>query len=52
MRDAYSIPDREKPTRSERPFLEAPRPAWLEPYPQPQVDEEEVEEPRVIIIDI
>ncbi len=52
MRDAYTIPDRDMPKREERPYLEAPRPAWLEPCPKQSSDEEEAEEPRVIIIDI
>ena len=53
MRDAYTIPSREKTQQTERPFLYAPQPAYMEPYPAPEFEQEEEDEaPRVIIIDI
>ena len=55
MRYAYSIPAIEKPLLDQRPFLEAPAPSRLYPYPAPPQDDSEAdddESPRVIIIDI
>ena len=55
MRHAYSIPAIDKPTRDQRPFLEAPAPARFDQYPTPPqegVEDDEEDSPRVIIIDI